>query len=277
MNYLIMETHMSYCVVLDSAGRFLKAVNFGYEEGQTIDRIVLLERDAPAAFPVKKVMAAAGALAACLVVALGVNFYNAVYTVYGNVYMTINPQVELQLNSKGEVLHIIAQNSDGERIVQGVSAERRAMEEVSEELIANAIDAEMLADGGFVMLGIDSPEHDEWLLDTAGKLRETLEPFLAERVDARLYVYDYNEEQPDPEQSQPEQPAPERPKEPVKPVIVPERPTPAPVPADDDDDFSPPEPTDDDDDLPVSEPADDDDGDDGSDDADDIDDIGDDN
>ena len=36
MNYLVMETHPAYAVVLDEGGRFLKAANLRYQVGDTV-------------------------------------------------------------------------------------------------------------------------------------------------------------------------------------------------------------------------------------------------
>ena len=35
MNYLVMETHPAYAVLLDEEGRFLKAANLRYQVGDT--------------------------------------------------------------------------------------------------------------------------------------------------------------------------------------------------------------------------------------------------
>ena len=42
MEYLVMECHESYAVVLDSRGRFLKVANLRYEVGQELDAVVEL-------------------------------------------------------------------------------------------------------------------------------------------------------------------------------------------------------------------------------------------
>ena len=36
VNYLVMETHPAYAVVLDEGGRFLKAANLRYQVGDTV-------------------------------------------------------------------------------------------------------------------------------------------------------------------------------------------------------------------------------------------------
>ena len=44
MNYLVMEVHPAYAVVLDEEGRFLKAANLRYQVGDTVQHIVELHR-----------------------------------------------------------------------------------------------------------------------------------------------------------------------------------------------------------------------------------------
>ena len=46
MNYLVMECHTSYAVLLDEDGRFVKSANLNYEIGQTVRNPVLM-RDKP--------------------------------------------------------------------------------------------------------------------------------------------------------------------------------------------------------------------------------------
>ena len=42
MKYLVMEIHPAYAVVLDESGRFLKAANFHYQVGETVEDVVEL-------------------------------------------------------------------------------------------------------------------------------------------------------------------------------------------------------------------------------------------
>ena len=42
MNYLVMETHAAYAVLLDERGRFVKAANRGYHAGDRVQNIVPL-------------------------------------------------------------------------------------------------------------------------------------------------------------------------------------------------------------------------------------------
>lgn len=42
MEYLVMECGLSYAVVMDAEGRFLKVPNLGYTVGQRLDEVLLL-------------------------------------------------------------------------------------------------------------------------------------------------------------------------------------------------------------------------------------------
>lgn len=65
MEYLVMECGLSYAVVLDSEGRFLKVPNLGYEVGQTLNNVVLQDAP-PQPRPLRKYLARWAAMAACL-------------------------------------------------------------------------------------------------------------------------------------------------------------------------------------------------------------------
>ena len=43
MNYMVMECHPSYAVLLDEEGRFLKAANLHYKTGQIVHDPVLMK------------------------------------------------------------------------------------------------------------------------------------------------------------------------------------------------------------------------------------------
>ena len=68
MKYMVMECHLSYAVVLDEEGRFLKVANRQYEVGQTVTEVI--EMQMPQSAPQKKKsnrwMYSMAAMAACL-------------------------------------------------------------------------------------------------------------------------------------------------------------------------------------------------------------------
>ena len=45
MNYMVMECHPSYAVLLDEEGRFLKAANLHYKTGQIVHDPVLMKEE----------------------------------------------------------------------------------------------------------------------------------------------------------------------------------------------------------------------------------------
>lgn len=107
MKYLVMECHLSYAVVLDEEGRFLKVANRHYEVGQTVTEVI--EMQIPQAVPVKKKtnkwIYSLASMAACLVLMVtGVLQINQMP--YASVYMTINPEVRIDVNRKDVVVDL---------------------------------------------------------------------------------------------------------------------------------------------------------------------------
>ena len=110
-NYLVLEVHNAYAVVLDNSGRFIKAANCGYEVGDTVDSII------PMIYPQDKkkrtnnIIRLAASLAACICLCVfGIYEYQFMYTEYGSVHMQINPEVEITLSRSGRVLDIEGEN-----------------------------------------------------------------------------------------------------------------------------------------------------------------------
>lgn len=62
MNYLVLETHPAYVVVLDEQGRFLKAANQNYQVGQQLGQIIPFRQPKPEISWVKKSMASLAGL-----------------------------------------------------------------------------------------------------------------------------------------------------------------------------------------------------------------------
>ena len=98
MSYLVMECRRSYAVLLDQEGRFVKAANLRYEVGQTVLDPVLLEEPAPRLKLLPWIgggAAGLAAIAAALVFAVILPLYHQAVDVYSSIYLTINPQVQM--------------------------------------------------------------------------------------------------------------------------------------------------------------------------------------
>ena len=113
MSYLVMETKRSYAVLLDQEGRFLKAANLHYQVGQTVTDPVLLREKSEKGRLIPLFAgggAALAAVAACLVFAVILPLYQQATSVYSSIYMTINPQVRMELNKGGDVIGLAPTN-----------------------------------------------------------------------------------------------------------------------------------------------------------------------
>ncbi|MBQ4581847.1 MAG: hypothetical protein IJB04_01220, partial [Oscillospiraceae bacterium] len=190
MNYIVMECHPGYAVLLDEDGRFIKAANFQYEVGDTVtDPVPMREtrprhrrRASPWAY-------AAGALAACLTLVLGLLIYQLYFYPVSSIIMNINPQVRMELNSHGDVLALQGLNEDGVTLLQGYSGRGKDSLTVSDELIDRAIAMGFLSEGGEVIFSILAP--DEARFQQYGlMLRHGVSDYLTDRLSVTVEIYD---------------------------------------------------------------------------------------
>ena len=218
MKYLVLETHPAYAVVLDEEGRFLKAANWCYQVGDTVQDIVVLRQ------PEKKrrhwarpLMGAAG-LAACLCIAF-FGWYQPNFTPYGTLRIQINPDVEMTLSRTDRVLGLEGLNADGEDLIAGYDFTGKDREEAAGELVERAIAMGYLSHGETVSITVTSNDTG-WQGREAQEAREDLEARYGETVVIQIG------------------PAAEPAAEVVIPVAPPESPDPVPdtPPADDDED-----------------------------------------
>ena len=230
MKYLVMECGLSYAVVLDGEGRFLKVANLGYEVGQTVDSVVEFAPPKPALRVWKRIVPLAAAAACALVVTVTGGL---LLTPYGTVRMQINPDVMMWVNRTSHVVRLEGLNEDGRQLIEGYSAFGKSMERVSDDLADRAIEQGYLEDGGSIALTVDS-EHEEW--KTAAE--ETLILELEVHLDGSVQVTAGELPAPPPPPTPTPTPTPTPVPTPA-PTPVPQptaAPTPPPVRDDDDDD-----------------------------------------
>ena len=172
MKYIVMECHPSYAVLLDEEGRFVKAANLHYEVGQTVCEPVLMREDPPKQ---KQIMRWArsgfAAVAACFLLLIGLNYYRSTLTAYSSIYLTINPEVQMDLNRKGAVIRLEGINEDGAALLEDYEYKGKDRLTVADDLIERAIDMGFLAEGGQVSFSIDAP--DEALVQKYGEELQT--------------------------------------------------------------------------------------------------------
>ena len=165
MEYLVMECHQSYAVVLDHQGRFKKVANLGYQVGQEVSTVVeLREARAPGVIRWQPVLTAA----ACLCI-LFMGIWQTALLSMGTVLIQINPQIRLSVNRMERVISAEAVNADGAKVLFDYHAFGKTVEQVTQELSDRAADLGYLHDDGEVHLTVDSRDA-KWKTATETRL-----------------------------------------------------------------------------------------------------------
>ena len=173
MNYLVMETHPAYAVLLDEEGRFLKAANLSYQVGDTVQDIVELQPPKAKSPAVWKPLSGLAGLAACVCLVF-FGYYQPNYTAYGTLRIQINPDVEMTVSRTDRVLGLEGLNEDGEALIAGYAYQGKDRETAAGELVERAIDMGYLSDGETVSITVTSADAD-WQAREEQETREDLE------------------------------------------------------------------------------------------------------
>ena len=245
MKYIVMECRPSYAIVLDEEGRFLRTANLRYEVGQTVEHVVLMREQKALSVRLRVLAGAAGAAAACLALTLGAGYYQTYVRTYSHIYMSINPDVQMDLNRKGTVVGLSGMNADGQALLADYDGKGKDKTLVADELIDRALDMGFLTAGGQVAFLIDAPEEE--IFEAYGiELRTQVGKQLEGSVTFDIVIMEYEGEMPEEtpeaasvfqEETAETVPAPAGPPEteaPQTPIAPPETETPpasAPLPA----------------------------------------------
>ncbi len=179
MEYLVMECALSYAVVLDSEGRFLKVPNLGYEVGQVLEHVVIQELS-PMQQTYRKRFTQWAAMAACLcLIVLG--SFGFWQSPVGTVRMQINPDIQMSVNRFDRVIGINGLNEDGNELIKGYHSYGKSMKAVSDELADRAIKKGYLSDGGQITLTVES-KRKNWKTATEEMLLLELDVHLDHRI-----------------------------------------------------------------------------------------------
>lgn len=195
MSYLVMECHPGYAVLLDEEGRFLKAANLRYEIGQTVyDPVLMKETTEKQRHTIRWISSGFAAIAACFLLFFGINYYQNYLQPYSSIYLTINPEVQIDLNRQGMVVELTGTNKDGETLLEGYDGKGKDKVTVADELIDRAIEMGFLSDGGQVSFFIDSP--DEVLFQEYGtELRTKVTEHLDGRITITIEIVNHKDRQ----------------------------------------------------------------------------------
>lgn len=188
MKYMVMECHPGYAVVLDEDGHFLKVANRQYEPGQIVTDVT--EMQAPQSREKKKKghlwIYSLPALAACFVL-MAVYGLQENRTIYASVHMSINPDVQIDVNRKDEVIDLEGENPEGRELIEGYEYKKKDLDLVVDDLVDRAIDLGYLQDGGQISLALDA-ENDEWIMVHSDSLGAHLGEHLGSRISVTIDI-----------------------------------------------------------------------------------------
>ena len=183
MKYLVMECHPSHAVVLSDDGRFLKVANMRYEVGQTVENVIEMQLPEPKSTSKIRWLAPVASLAACLVLVLTMMFFQAPYA---SVYVTINPEVRIDVNRRDMVVGVEGVNDDGIALLDGYEYRKKHLDTVMDELVDRAIAMGYLSDGGTVTVTLDADE--TWVGTHSDALNSHLNDYLTEKVSVTIEI-----------------------------------------------------------------------------------------
>lgn len=190
MKYLVMECHSGYAVVLSDDGRFLKVANMRYEVGQTVTNIVEMclpqLPEQPAKTNRRRWISSLSALAACLVLVITSIFFTGQMP-YASVYLTINPEVRIDVNRTDVVVGVEGVNADGAELLEGYDYRRKNLDLVMDELVDRAIDMGYLHEGGEVTLTLDADD-DQWIVTHSEELSTHLNEHLTDKITVTIDI-----------------------------------------------------------------------------------------
>ena len=209
MQYLVMECHVAYAVVLDEQGGFHKVVNKGYEVGQRVNEVIAFDMPISEVTGEKSkkkinrtIVFRMAATAACICfVFLGV-MQNYVL-VYGKVHMQINPEVMVSVNRRQQVIAIEALNEDGETLLEDYSYRMKHIDVVFDELTTKAEEMGYLEEEAEIRIELIS-SNKEWQQETRELVTAKADEKYKEEV-----VVTIEEVEPSVEENQPEEIIPE--------------------------------------------------------------------
>ena len=184
MQYLVMEVHPAYAILLDESGRFVKAANLGYETGDTVTSPVLLHTpsedhasESPFISRMFKVRYLTAAAACLLIIFLCAQYYAFLFIPYGSIRLRINPQVQMDVSRSDRVVNLTAMNSDGEDLISGYSYSGKTYQTVADELADRAISMGYLAQNGEIVISVSGKDSD-WNTSSQEKLSQELNQHL---------------------------------------------------------------------------------------------------
>ncbi|MBP5379669.1 MAG: hypothetical protein J6Y64_09035, partial [Ruminococcus sp.] len=149
MKYMVMECHEGYAVLMDEESRFVQAANLRYKVGQTVTDPVLMNAEDTARGKISMHISKFVAAAACLTLAVsaGALYYSRNYKAHSTVLISSETNVRMELNKKGKVLNISAENPNSDTIIENYDGKGKDMLTAANDII------DMEKDKGYIDSG----------------------------------------------------------------------------------------------------------------------------
>lgn len=186
MKYLIMECHPSYAVALEDNGTFLKVANMHYVPGQRVSEVIPMQIPEKKAKTGYRWMRSLAAVAACLVLLLTSVFVMGRMP-YASVYLTINPQVRIDVNRSDVVVGLEGVNQDGIDLIEGYTFKKKNLDLVMDDLVDIAIEKGYLHPGGEINLTLDATD-ETWVANHETALPDQLNTYLTDKITVEIHV-----------------------------------------------------------------------------------------
>ncbi len=242
MNYLVMECHEAYAILMDEESRFFHAANLHYTVGQTVTSPILMQQETAAEQPeerstsarIRRIVMRVSAAAACLVLAAGAGYFHYVrhYKPESVVVLNSDANIKMYLNKEGKVVKLKSENQAGDALLESYDGLRKNKVTVAHELLALQIASGSISDGDTVDVYISAQDADAY--DT---FKTEFESDIS-KLNLHVNVQDLTEHpevtaitepvvKPEPE-TPPEKPEkPKKPEKPEKPAVEPGQTPPA--------------------------------------------------
>lgn len=179
MKYLVMETYDSFAIVVDEEGRFLTVANLHYTVGQKVDDVfaMLPYEEEPIVQKSRfKIISRISTIAAAFIlVFVAAMFYHA-NMVIGSLYISINPEVRLDIKRNDIVKNIVGVNDDGIALIKDYEFKGKKVGTVVKEIVQLSKEKGYLKKNRDIDIKVEGSK--EWKDRIINEQRDNLEEIL---------------------------------------------------------------------------------------------------
>ena len=190
MNYMVVERHPGYAVVLDEAGQFLKVADRQYEIGQMLTEVIPMQVSAKKR--TGRWIAGLAAMAACMALVLGM-FLPGARQPYASVYVKINPEVRIDVDKRDMVVGIEGINQDGIDLLEGYQFQKKKLELVTDELVDRAVEMGYLVSDGQITISLESQDQI-WVEDHTQSISKHLQSHFHGKMPVAVQVHGHHQQ-----------------------------------------------------------------------------------